>query len=103
MLMDAQDNLVSYIEQSIKQNWELLALTDFKGQSFQYRDVARKIAKLHLLFENADLKPGDRVALCGRNSAQWAIAALASLTYGTISSPITCITSCATPRQSFSL
>ena len=59
--MDAQDNLVSYIEQSIKQNWELLALTDFKGQSFQYRDVARKIAKLHLLFENADLKPGDRV------------------------------------------
>ena len=76
--MEVQDNLVSYIEQSLKHNWELLALTDFKGQSFQYRDVARKVAKLHLLFENADLRPGDKIALCGRNSAQWAIAALAS-------------------------
>ena len=86
--MEVQDNLVSYIEQSLKHNWELLALTDFKGQSFQYRDVARKVAKLHLLFENADLRPGDKIALCGRNSAQWAIAALASLTYGTVTVPI---------------
>lgn len=80
--------LLPYIEQSLRNNWELLALTDFKGQSFQYRDVARKIAKLHLLFEHAGLKPGDKVALCGRNSAQWAIAALASLTYGTVAVPI---------------
>lgn len=86
--MEVQDNLVSYIEQSLKHNWELLALTDFKGQSFQYRDVARKVAKLHLLFEHADLRPGDKIALCGRNSAQWAIAALASLTYGTVTVPI---------------
>lgn len=86
--MENQDNLISYIEQSIKKNWEFTALTDFKGASYQYRDVARKIAKLHLLFEHAGLEPGDKVALCGRNCAQWAIVALASLTYGTVAVPI---------------
>lgn len=86
--MENQDNLISYIEQSIKKNWEFTALTDFKGASYQYRDVARKIAKLHLLFEHAGLQPGDKVALCGRNCAQWAIVALASLTYGTVAVPI---------------
>ena len=86
--MEHHNTLIPYIEQAIRNNWEGLALTDFKGQSFQYRDVARKIAKLHLLFEHAGLKPGDKIALCGRNSAQWAIAALASLTYGTVAVPI---------------
>lgn len=57
------EHLVEMIEQSIRHNWEELALTDFNGQSFQYRDVARKIAKLHLLFEHADIKPGDKIAL----------------------------------------
>lgn len=76
------------IEQSIRHNWEELALTDFNGQSFQYRDVARKIAKLHLLFEHADIKPGDKIALCGRNSAQWAVAFLATVTYGAVAVPI---------------
>ena len=86
--MKPQDCLISYIQQSIRNNWEVMALTDFNGASFLYRDVARKIAKLHLLFENAGLKPGDRIALCGRNSANWAVAALASLTYGTVTVPI---------------
>ena len=86
--MQAYQELIPYISQSLRDNWERLALTDFNGQSFQYRDVARKIAKLHLLFEHAGLKPGDKVALCGKNSAQWAIAALASLTYGTVAVPI---------------
>ena len=86
--MEHYKTLVPYIEQTLRKNWDLLALTDFKGQSFQYRDVARKVAKLHLLFENAGLKPGDRIALCGRNCAQWAIAAIASMTYGTVAVPI---------------
>ena len=86
--MEAQNNLNAYIEQSVRENWERLALTDFKGSSFQYRDVASKVAKLHLLFEHAGIKPGDKIALCGKNSAQWAIAAIASLTYGTVAVPI---------------
>ena len=86
--MEAQNNLNAYIEQSVRENWERLALIDFKGSSFQYRDVARKVAKLHLLFEHAGIKPGDKIALCGKNSAQWAIAAIASLTYGTVAVPI---------------
>lgn len=81
-------HLIPYIQESIRSNWESLALTDFQGQSFQYRDVARKIAKLHLLFEHCGLKAGDKIALCGRNSAQWSIALLASLTYGTVAVPI---------------
>jgi len=82
------DSITSLIQKSIRENWEQLALTDFHGVSFQYRDVARKIAKLHLLFEKTGLKPGDKIALCGRNSSQWAVAFLASLTYGTVAVPI---------------
>ncbi|MDE6612098.1 MAG: AMP-binding protein, partial [Muribaculaceae bacterium] len=86
--MQAQTDIIAYIEQALRLNWERLALTDFQGQSFQYRDVARKIAKLHLLFEHAGVKPGDKIAICGRNSAQWAIVALASLTYGSVIVPL---------------
>ncbi len=86
--MHTQSDIIAYIEQSLRLNWDRLALTDFQGQSFQYRDVARKIAKLHLLFEHAGVRRGDRIALCGRNSAQWAIVALASLTYGAVIVPI---------------
>lgn len=86
--MHTQSDIIAYIEQSLRLNWERLALTDFQGQSFQYRDVARKIAKLHLLFEHAGVRRSDRIALCGRNSAQWAIVALASLTYGAVIVPI---------------
>ena len=86
--MEPRKHLNEYIQDSIRQNWEELALTDFHGVSFQYRDVARKIAKLHLLFEQTGIERGDRVALGGRNSAQWAIAALACLTYGAVAVPI---------------
>jgi long-chain acyl-CoA synthetase len=86
--MIRQDTLTAYIGQALRDNWESLALTDFQGASFQFRDVARKIAKLHLLFENCGLRRGDKIAICGRNSAQWAIAALASLTYGAVAVPI---------------
>lgn len=78
----------SYIEQSIKDNWNRDALTDYKGATLQYHDVARKIAKLHILFRHSGLKQGDKVALCGRNSSMWAAAFLATLTYGAVAVPI---------------
>ena len=78
----------SYIEQSIKDNWNRDALTDYKGATLQYHDVARKIAKLHILFRHSGLKQGDKVALCGRNSSMWAAAYLATLTYGAVAVPI---------------
>lgn len=76
------------IEHSIKKHWDLDSLTDFKGQTLQYKDVARKIEKLHILFENSGVQKGDKIALCGRNSSNWAAAFLATLTYGAIAVPI---------------
>ncbi|WP_024989929.1 AMP-binding protein [Segatella albensis] len=76
------------IEKSIKEHWDLDALTDYKGTTLQYHDVARKIEKLHIMFEDAGVKKGDKIALCGRNSAAWACAFLATLTYGAIAVPI---------------
>ena len=76
------------IEQSIIKNWDQDALTDYKGATLQFHDVARKIEKLHIVFENSGLMPGDKVALCGRNSSHWAVAFLAVLTYGAVAVPI---------------
>ena len=76
------------IEKSILNHWNMDALTDFKGQTLQYHDVARKIEKLHILFENSGVTKGDKIALCGRNSSQWAVAFLATLTYGAVAVPI---------------
>ena len=78
----------SYIEQTIKDNWLLDALTDYKGATLQYHDVARKIEKLHIMMEAAGIQKGDRIAVCGRNSAHWAVAFLATLTYGAVIVPI---------------
>lgn len=86
--MKDQTSLNAYFQQSIRENWNIPALTDFKGQSFQYSTVARKIAKLHIMFESAGIKRGDKIALCGRNSAHWAIAMIATLTYGAVAVPI---------------
>ena len=76
------------IEKSIINNWDLDALTDYKGATLQFHDVARKIEKLHIMFENSGVKRGDKIALCGRNSANWAVAFLATLTYGAVAVPI---------------
>ena len=76
------------IEKSIIDNWDADALTDYKGQTLQFHDVARKIEKLHILFENSGIEKGDKIALCGRNSSQWAAAFLATLTFGAIAVPI---------------
>ena len=76
------------IQQSIIDHWDQDALTDYKGATLQYHDVARKIEKLHIMFENSGVVKGDKIALCGRNSANWAVAFLATLTYGAIAVPI---------------
>ena len=76
------------IENTIVDHWDLDALTDYKGVTYQYKDVARKIEKLHILFEESGVDCGDKIAICGRNSTHWAVAFLATLTYGAIAVPI---------------
>ena len=66
------------IQKSIVDHWDMDALTDYKGATLQYHDVARKIEKLHIMFENSGVVKGDKIALCGRNSANWAVAFLAT-------------------------
>lgn len=78
----------AYIENSIRENWELTALSDFKGVSYSYKDIARKIEKMHILMEAAGVKKGDKIAICGRNSSHWAVAFFATLTYGAVVVPI---------------
>ena len=86
--MKQEYGLVDYIEQSIIKNWDNNALTDYKGITLQYKDVARKIAKFHIVLESAGIRPGDKIAVCGRNSAHWAVTFLATVTYGAIIVPI---------------
>lgn len=78
----------SFIEKSIIDNWDFDALTDYKGVTLQYKDVARKIEKLHIMFENSGVRRGDKIAICGRNSANWAVAFIATLTYGAVAVPV---------------
>ena len=86
--MNTFSSFNKYIEKSIIDNWNLDALTDYKGITLQYHDVARKIEKLHILFEYSGVKEGDKIALCGRNSAHWAVGFFATLTYGAVAVPI---------------
>lgn len=78
----------SLIEESIIKHWDLDAFTDYQGATLQYKDVARKIEKMHILFENSGIKAGDKIALCGRNMSHWAVAFLAVSAYGAIAVPI---------------
>ena len=86
--MDASSSFNGYIQKTIIDNWNHDALTDYQGVTLQFHDVARKIEKLHILFENAGVAQGDKIAICGRNSAHWAVAFLATLTYGAVAVPI---------------
>ena len=86
--MESFSSFNAYIQNAIVGNWDQDALTDYQGITLQYHDVARKIEKLHILFENSNVKQGDKIALCGRNSAHWAVAFLATLTYGAVAVPI---------------
>ena len=86
--IEQEHQFFDYIEQSIIKNWDRDALTDYKGITLQYKDVARKIAKFHIVLESAGIQPGDKIAVCGRNSAHWAVTFLATITYGAVIVPI---------------
>ncbi|MBO4444126.1 MAG: AMP-binding protein [Paludibacteraceae bacterium] len=82
------EGIIQMLEVSLRRNWTLDALTDYKGTTLQYKDVARKIEKLHIMFEQIGIERGDKIALCGRNSSNWGVAFLATITYGAVAVPI---------------
>ena len=86
--MDNFSSFNAYIQKAIVENWDQDALTDYQGITLQFHDVARKIEKIHILFENSNIKKGDKIAICGRNSAHWAVSFLATITYGAVAVPI---------------
>ena len=86
--MESENSFIRLVEESIRNNWNLDALTDYKGATLQYRDVARKIEKMHILLAHAGIQPGDKIALCGRNSANWTASFLGIITYGAVAVPI---------------
>ena len=83
-----ETSFLKLIEHSIKEHWHLPSLTDYEGAEHNYKDVARWIEKLHILFEKSGIQPGDKVALCSRNTSNWGIAFFATLTYGAVAVPI---------------
>src|SRR5664280_2679037 len=83
-----QERLIGYIEQSIRQNWEIEALSNYKEKGYSYKEIAEKILKLHILFKGSDINEGNKIALVGRNSANWCVTYLASITYGAVIVPI---------------
>lgn len=78
------NTFLGLIEQSTRNHWEMPAMTDFQGETYYYKDVAREIDRLHDYFEKAGIRRGDKVALCGKNSSRWAIAFFATLSYGAV-------------------
>ena len=86
--MPINKSITELLRRTVTLNWEPPALTDFSGVSYSYRDIARKIEKLHILFELSGVKPGDRIALCGRNSSNWAVAFFATMSYGAVVVPL---------------
>lgn len=85
---NTESSFIALIESSIKNHWNQDALTDYKGATLQYNDVARKIEKIHIAMEGAGIRPGDKIAICGRNSAHWTVTFLAVITYGAVAVPI---------------
>jgi len=83
-----KERLISYIEQSIRQNWEIEALSNYKEKGLSYKEIAEKILKSHIFFKDAGIKEGDKIALVGRNSANWCVVYLATVTYGAVIVPI---------------
>ena len=83
-----KERLIGYIEQSIKQNWDIEALSNYREKGFSYKEIAEKILKLHIFFKDAGIREGDKIALVGRNSAYWCIVYLATVTYGAVIVPI---------------
>lgn len=83
-----EHSFIALIEESIEKHWDYNALTDYKGATLQYKDVARKIEKIHIVFQECGIKPGDKIAVCGRNSSHWGVTFMATLTYGAVVVPI---------------
>ena len=81
-------SFIKFVEDSIRKNWNYESLTDYKGETMKYSDVARRMAELHVIFEHIGVKRGDKIALCGKNSSHWGVVFLATLTYGAVSVPI---------------
>lgn len=86
--MNTKNSFIEYVEKAITTYWDKDSLSDYKGITLQYHDVARKIEKLHIMFENSGIERGDKIALCGRNSSSWGAALLAIITYGAVAVPI---------------
>ena len=86
--MDNEKSFIALLEKSFKKNWDANSLTDYKGVTYQYKDVARKIEKLHIIFEESGVKQGDKIAVCGRNMSHWGVTFLATVTYGAVIVPI---------------
>ncbi|MBL7960726.1 AMP-binding protein [bacterium] len=82
-----KENLVEYIEQTIKKNWDLPAFTNYKGETVRFGDVAEKMVRMHYIFRQCNVKSGDKIALIGKNSINWAVTYLATVTYGAVAVP----------------
>jgi len=83
-----KERLIGYIEQSIRQNWDKEALSNYKETGYSYKEIAKRILKLHILFKESGIKENDKIALIGRNSANWCVTYLATVTYGAVIVPI---------------
>jgi long-chain acyl-CoA synthetase len=83
-----KENFIRFIETSIKNNWDIQAFSDYKGASYKYSEVANRIERIHIVFENAGIKRGDKIALLGKNSAHWTMVYLATISYGAVIVPI---------------
>lgn len=83
-----EQSLNKIIQDAVRNNWERMALSDMGGKSYKFSELAEQISKLHILFRSADVKPGDKVAICGKNSADWAVVFVSCLTFGAVAVPI---------------
>ena len=85
-----QENFIKFYEKSFKENWDLPALTNYskEGECFTYGDIAKEIARIHILFKECQIREGDKIALVGKDSAHWCIVYMATITYGAVIVPI---------------
>jgi long-chain acyl-CoA synthetase len=83
-----KERLIGYFENSISQNWEIEALSNYREKGYTYKEIAEKVLKLHMLFNDAGIAEGDKIALVGRNSANWCVIYIATITYGAVTVPI---------------
>lgn len=86
--MESNNRFLGLIQESVIKHWELPAFSDYKGTTHYYKDIARRIEKIHIVLENAGIQKGDKVALIGRNSSNWATIFFGVLTYGAVVVPI---------------